>query len=338
MVLNQNGNKLVWGMTGTGAIIGKISSENETQGTLIGGLLGFVSGTILKTITTNIREKGKRIKAVNMVNEINRKILELNNLDKKIISLKEKIRDIPRLSHKKILIPISDGSNPQSNSLVPEFPVRDLKPTARLQKDVSDVYLTGTNSEKIINSHDLKKMDFKVLDFRGRWNDFFGFPSVNFHCIIHGMPGEGKSTFAIQFAKYLAENIGRVVYISGEEGFTKTLRDKFMNNDGVSKYLDIADLRTFDDVIKNIPAEVYNFIFIDSLDNMRIDAEKMKKIRERYKNSSLITISQSTKDGKIRGSNELVHDSYIAVKVENGIALTIKNRFKAKGMQLEVFS
>jgi predicted ATP-dependent serine protease len=152
------------------------------------------------------------------------------------------------------------------------------------------------------------------------------------------MPGEGKSTFAIQFAKYLAENIGRVVYISGEEGFTKTLRDKFMNNDGVSKYLDIADLRTFDDVIKNIPAEVYNFIFIDSLDNMRIDAEKMKKIRERYKNSSLITISQSTKDGKIRGSNELVHDSDIAVKVENGIALTIKNRFKAKGMQLEVFS
>lgn len=151
------------------------------------------------------------------------------------------------------------------------------------------------------------------------------------------MPGEGKSTFAIQFAKYLAESIGRAVYISGEEGFTKALRDKFMNNDGVSKYIDIADLRTFDDIIKNIQPEVYNFIFIDSLDNMRIDAEKMRKIRERYKNSALITISQSTKDGKIRGSNELVHDCDISVCVENGIAKTPKNRFKEKWMVFEVF-
>ena len=181
-------------------------------------------------------------------------------------------------------------------------------------------------------------MEFRVLDFREQWQHFFGYPSVDFHCIIHGMPGEGKSTFAIQFAKYLAENIGRVVYISGEEGFTKTLRDKFMNNNGISGYLDVADLRTGDDILATIAPDDYNFIFIDSLDNMRIDAEKMKRIREQYKNSALITISQSTKDGKIRGSNELVHDCDISVKVENGIAKTTKNRFKEKGMTYEVFN
>jgi predicted ATP-dependent serine protease len=70
---------------------------------------------------------------------------------------------------------------------------------------------------------------------------------------------------------------------------------------------------------------------------MKIDADKMKKIRERYKNSALITISQSTKDGKMRGSYEIVHDCDIAVKVENGVASTTKNRFKEKGLTLSVF-
>jgi predicted ATP-dependent serine protease len=101
--------------------------------------------------------------------------------------------------------------------------------------------------------------------------------------------------------------------------------------------LDVADLRTFEDINREVPQESYNFIFIDSLDNMKIDADKMKKIRERYKNSALITISQSTKDGKMRGSYEIVHDCDIAVKVEMGVASTTKNRFKEKGMTLNVF-
>jgi len=72
-------------------------------------------------------------------------------------------------------------------------------------------------------------------------------------------------------------------------------------------------------------------------DNMRIDSDGMKKLRDRYKDSALITISQSTKDGKMRGSYEIVHDADIAVKVENGIATTTKNRFKEKGMGFTVF-
>jgi len=192
-------------------------------------------------------------------------------------------------------------------------------------------------SDKIINSKDLATMDYKALNFRNKWNDLFGYPSINFHCVIHGMSGEGKSTFAIQFANYLAQNFGSVIYVSGEEGFNKTLKDKFMNNHATSDDLYIADLRTYEDITKEIPPNDYNFIFIDSLDTMKIDAEKMKKLRELYKTTALITISQSTKDGKMRGSYEIVHDSDIAVCVENGIAITTKNRFKEKNMKLKVF-
>lgn len=192
-------------------------------------------------------------------------------------------------------------------------------------------------SEKIISSKDLQKIDYRALSLQGRWLDFFGYPSINFHCVIHGMSGEGKSTFTIQFANYLAENFGTVVYISGEEGFSKTFKDKFINNNAVSDALYVADLRSFDNIINEVGINAFNFIFIDSLDNMKIDASKMKELRERYKDSALITISQSTKEGKMRGSYEIVHDCDIAVYVQSGLAITTKNRFKEKEKQLRFF-
>jgi len=70
---------------------------------------------------------------------------------------------------------------------------------------------------------------------------------------------------------------------------------------------------------------------------MRIDAEKLKQLCERYKNSSIITICQATKDGKMRGSYEIIHDVDIEVIVTNGLAKTNKNRFKEKDMDMRVF-
>jgi len=70
---------------------------------------------------------------------------------------------------------------------------------------------------------------------------------------------------------------------------------------------------------------------------MGIDPELMKAIKNKYKQSGIIAICQSTKDGKIRGSYQIVHDSDIAVKVMNGIACTTKNRFEEKGREFSVF-
>jgi hypothetical protein len=39
----------------------------------------------------------------------------------------------------------------------------------------------------------------------------------------------------------------------------------------------------------------------------------------------------------MRGSYEIVHECDIAVKVENGVATTTKNRIKEKGMEFSVF-
>ncbi len=167
--------------------------------------------------------------------------------------------------------------------------------------------------------------------------EFFGLPAVVFNLAVHGKPGEGKSTFCIQFADYLAKNFGQVVYISGEEGFSKTLRDKVVNNKINNPSLFFADINSYEEIKNEIGNNKFHFIFIDSLDTLRIDATRLRELREYYSQSAFVTISQSTKDGKMRGSQEITHDTDIAVKVEDGIATTTKNRFHPRGTEFRVF-
>lgn len=192
-------------------------------------------------------------------------------------------------------------------------------------------------NSKLISSRELREMNYKCLNFQGKWKEFFGPPAVVFHLAVHGKPGEGKSTFCIQFADYLAKSFGRVVYISGEEGFSKTLRDKVVNNKIDNPNLFFADISSYEQIKNEIENNKFHFIFIDSLDTLRIDAARLRELREYYPQSAFITISQSTKDGKMRGSQEIIHDTDIAVKVEDGIAMTTKNRYHPRGTEFLVF-
>jgi hypothetical protein len=199
-----------------------------------------------------------------------------------------------------------------------------------------DIEEPNTN-DKLVSSRDLRKRKYNCFPFTGKWKDFFGLPSYAFHLAVHGKPGEGKSTFCVQFADYLAKNFGKVVYVSGEEGLSKTVQDKIINNGIDNPYLIFADIKSYDEIKTEIPNE-FHFIFIDSLDTLRIDAAKLKALKEHYPQSAFITISQSTKDGKMRGSQEITHDTDIAAKVENGMAITTKNRFQARGAEFNVFN
>jgi hypothetical protein len=191
-------------------------------------------------------------------------------------------------------------------------------------------------NDKLVSSRDLRKRKYNSFPFTGKWKDFFGLPSYSFHLAVHGKPGEGKSTFCVQFADYLAKNFGKVVYVSGEEGLSKTVQDKIINNGIDNPYLFFADIKSYNEIKTEIPNE-YHFVFIDSLDTLRIDAPKLKALKEHYPQSAFITISQSTKDGKMRGSQEITHDTDIAAKVENGVAITTKNRFQGRGTEFQVF-
>ena len=154
-----------------------------------------------------------------------------------------------------------------------------------------------------------------------------GQPSINFHAMIYGRPKQGKSILAVQWAKYLSENFGRVLYVASEEGFSVTLQKKVaefaMNNNN----LDFANFRDFEQIKNAVNMGEYRFVFIDSVNFIKITPEDVEDIKSENPNTAFITIQQATKNGNFRGSQEFAHNCDIVIRVEAGIA-TQQGRFQ----------
>lgn len=332
--------------TSAGSVIGYTNAKEDKNdpnkrlaGAVKGGILGLCGGLVAELLTKDSREKQRQ----EDIGKVNVSIKDVNVKLTLVVSEIEELKALMGKTKRLLTVEKEVVEKPLLNlSIQPENPVINTpnKRVINVNKQITSPAKTITNvntGSKIISSTHLTEMEYQALNFKGRWQQFIGLPSVNFHCAIHGMAGEGKSTFAIQFANYLAENFGMVIYVSGEEGFSKTMKDKFINNKAATENLFLADLRTYQELVNEVKSNTFNFIFIDSLDNMRIGALELKELRKLYINSALVTISQSTKDGKMRGSYEIVHDSDVAVAVSSGIAETVKNRFLEKGRKFEIF-
>lgn len=185
----------------------------------------------------------------------------------------------------------------------------------------------GKENDSTIASTDLLNVVFDTLSFDGRWESFFGNPSRNFHCMIYGKAGSGKSTFAIQFAKYLSKVLGlKVLYIASEERFGYTLQEKIRRFNVANDNISFAE---------KLPLDItkYDVVFFDSVTNMRIEPEEWAKMTA---NIASVGIFQCTKDGAFRGGADFEHDVDIVVNVENMVATIEKNRFKVGGLQFAV--
>lgn len=302
---------------------------------LLGAGVGLLAGTVARGVTNDNREAQKKTE----ITQLNTWLKEWNDHLKDInIQIFVAENSLAKINQYDIKI-IENKPQVQLNNIIPtttsHLPILFSNTKSNTDTSNNDA-LIGT-SKKIISSKHLKEQNYKALNFQGAFNELIGQPAVNFFCTVHGKPGEGKSTFCIKFANYLAKNFGTVIYISGEEGFSKTLKDKVVNNNAETDNLYFADINTFDEIKEEIQSDTFHFIFIDSLDTLKIDPTRMRELMELYKNSALITISQSTKDGKMRGSNEIAHDADIVIAVENGLAITTKNRFKERGKEYPIF-
>ena len=188
------------------------------------------------------------------------------------------------------------------------------------------------NSQKpkagIISSRDLKEMQFVPLKVTGIWADLLGRPCEPLYMMLFGMPGSGKSSMAILFAKYLVkELLKKVLYIANEEGFNHTLKDKFERINAWDDNLHIAT---------EIPANImdYDFIFFDSVNNLKLSVEDVAEliIKSKKKGVSLILIYQATKQGLYRGMSENEHLVDCSFKIDGGKTATQKNRFGGTGI------
>ena len=277
----------------------------------------------IKYIREYIALQGRPIptqKAKALHNKIGRKV------NAGVISFKDKystqIKQV--LAHLKALV----QDNPIGGELVIE--VRPLNGfNEHVQELKSNIQQIGRIPDNVVvNSLDLVKMKFSKLGFKDKWLRFIGNPSSHFNMMIFGRPKFGKSILAVDFAGYLAHYHGSVLYVAKEEGIDEELKQKL-------KSVAHPDLDTIGDLPKDLSP--WDFVFLDSVNKMRLTPQDLEGLKERYPNKSFVSIFQTTKDGKFRGSQEFMHDMDVVIEVpEKGKAVQF-GRYN-QGGELNIFA
>ena len=202
-----------------------------------------------------------------------------------------------------------------------------LKASEQVLKGLHGIVDVNFESGDVVNSTTIEGKHFDTLDFHGRWEGFFGTPNPDFKFMFYGKPGNGKSTFALQFAGYLSRELGLpVLYVANEEGFGLTLQEKV-------KRLGVANSNLY--LCDSLPEDLSQFsvVFLDSVNNMGLEPEDLKALPS---GKAYVYVFQTTKDGNYMGKQEFAHDVDTVVRVENMNAYKDKNRYGGEIQEFKV--
>jgi len=108
--------------------------------------------------------------------------------------------------------------------------------------------------------------------------------------------------------------------VASEEGFSVTLQKKVMEFAMDNNNLDFANFRDFEQIKNAVNKGKYKFVFIDSVNFIKITPEDVEDIKAENPSTAFITIQQATKNGNFRGSQEFAHNCDIVIRVEAGMA------------------
>jgi len=202
-----------------------------------------------------------------------------------------------------------------------------LKASEQVLRGLHGIVDVNFESGDVVNSTTIEGKNFDTLDFHGRWEGFFGKPAPDFKFMFYGKPGNGKSTFALQFAGYLSKELGKsVLYVANEEGFGYTLQEKV-------KRLNVANSNLY--LCDSVPEDLSQFdvVFLDSVNNLGLEPEDLKAMPS---GKAYVYIFQTTKDGNYMGKQEFAHDVDTVVRVENMNAYKDKNRYGGEIQEFKV--
>jgi len=183
----------------------------------------------------------------------------------------------------------------------------------------------------VINSSNYKNLEIPSigLDKNSRWFYLFGDPSQDFVMMLHGKPGNGKSTFALQFADFFQSQKGKVLYVASEQhGTNKAFQDNLKRNT-TSNFDILVDRSKQNTEYLKSNLSSYKLIVMDSVNSMKMSADDLEELRVAFPKTAFLIVLQSTKDSKFKGSQEWAHNSDIVIEMQNFKAVQTKSRFSA---------
>lgn len=160
---------------------------------------------------------------------------------------------------------------------------------------------------------------FNTLPFEGKWLDAVGRPELTGTMIIYGDTKNGKTTFALQFAKYLT-NFARVAYNSVEEGLSLSLRLAMERTgmDEVGTKLILLEKEDVPQMIKRLQKpKSPDVIFIDSVQFLEMRFAQYKKLKDMFPSKLFVYISH-VEGSKPEGSvaKRIWRDANVSFKIE----------------------
>lgn len=203
---------------------------------------------------------------------------------------------------------------------------------------------------RAIGITDFLNRKFDTYPFDGKWLDSFGLPEKNFKMLVFGHPGNGKTEFCIQLAKYLSQWT-KVDFNSYEQGIAKTLQDALIRNSmeevtGRVMFLDQMPLHELNQRLER-PGSA-RVVIIDSRDFMNLTTEQFKKLIKKFHRKSFIVVCwESAGKPKSQYAKDMEYIVDIKVRVSNFKAhprcrfggnqsFTIWDRKPVRGEQLEI--
>ena len=213
-----------------------------------------------------------------------------------------------------------------------DVPLAGLSGLSGLSGEICNDIMSGCDEGgacglgSIVSATELAKINFATVEIPQEYREMIGTASRNGLIMLYGMPGGGKTSFSINFAKKCAEMGQKVLIISKEEGINQTMQEKLRRFDAVHPNIFITD---------NVPGDAmndYDVVIFDSVQSLRLEPSDLEK-HQKSMNALRIYIFQVTKDGRFRGTNEFEHLVDCVLKAENGTITTkgCKNRFGGNG-------
>lgn len=177
----------------------------------------------------------------------------------------------------------------------------------------------------VLTAEEMATRQLDLLGFFSVWLALFGSPAKNFTMMIHGEPHGGKTILLLKFAQFLAENFGDVLYVSSEEFASPTMTNK------VNEFLTpFPDRLHFSENLAEPDLSDYDFIILDSVNDLGLKVNDYKAIRQDHPDTAFILILQHTKDGQFKGGKDWEHIAEIVGEVERGSIHITKNRYAPK--------
>lgn len=189
-------------------------------------------------------------------------------------------------------------------------------------------------SKQAQSTSNVRTAKFTCLDFQGEYFRAVGQPERTGTHVIIGPSKNGKTTFAMMYAKYLS-SFERVAYDSVEEGLCKTIQmamdrvDMWEVGGRVILYdkLEIEELITKLDQHKSP-----NIVFIDSIQFADMTFKDYKMLKRRYPHKLFVYISHvngGQPEGKV--AQRIYRDAAVVWRIE-GFRAIPQTRFVEDGV------